>query len=362
VTSANSVLAVAASQIGYLEGARNNTKYGAWYGLNFNPWCDMFVSWCFDQAGGADIGGHFAYCPSHVNWFRNRNQWQSKYATPVRGDVVFYSWDGGPSADHVGIVESVTGSASLPVVAIEGNSSNAATSEGVAVARHQRSIAYILGFGRPAYDNAAYRPPPIVDPTPVDWDGVSYPGRAAFNLGSFHPAVTKLGQMLVAKGFGAAYKQGPGVPMGQADVDNCAAFQRAQGWTGTDADGYPGPETWRRLSAAAAPPPPPPPPAVKIPPTQGYQGNVYLGKLVRGQQDSDSVKVFQRALRNYPGISTIPLNPSGVTGNYGPETEAMCRKVYETFNQWQPGAGWGDGDLGVPGRSLLDKLGCRIVG
>ncbi|WP_455753306.1 recombinase family protein [Streptomyces bobili] len=26
-----------------------------------------------------------------------------------------------------------------------------------------------------------------------------------------------------------------------------ADFQRAQGWTGSDADGYPGPETWRQL-------------------------------------------------------------------------------------------------------------------
>ncbi len=204
--------------------------------------------------------------------------------------------------------------------------------------------------------------PPILQ----NWDGSSYPGRAAFDLGSMHPAVTKLGQMLVAKGFGGAYKEGPGVPMGPADVENCAAFQRAQGWSGADADGYPGPETWSRLSGAGTPtqpvPAPPPAPASKEPPTQGYQGNVYLGKLRRGQQDSDSVKVFQRALRNYPDISTIPLNPSGVTGNYGSETEAMCRKVYETFNQWQPGAGWGDGDLGVPGQSLLAKLGCRIVG
>jgi Putative peptidoglycan binding domain len=27
----------------------------------------------------------------------------------------------------------------------------------------------------------------------------------------------------------------------------CAAYQQAQGWSGTDANGVPGPETWRRL-------------------------------------------------------------------------------------------------------------------
>ena len=112
----------------------------------------------------------------------------------------------------------------------------------------------------------------------------------------------------------------------------------------------------------------PPPPAAPVrdwpaePIVQGYQGNVYFGKLRRGQGDSDSVRVYQRALRNYPGISTIPLNPSGVTGYYGSETEAMTRKMYTTLNDRYPGKGWGDGDLGTPGRGLLYILGCRIVG
>lgn len=118
------------------------------------------------------------------------------------------------------------------------------------------------------------------------------------------------------------------------------------------------------ISAPPPPPvqPPPPPPAPSQPIVQGYQGNVYLGKLHIGQGDSDSVRVFQRALRNYPGISTIPLNPSGVTGYYGSETAAMCRKMYTTLNERHPGQGWGDGDLNTPGRSLLGILGCRIVG
>lgn len=109
-------------------------------------------------------------------------------------------------------------------------------------------------------------------------------------------------------------------------------------------------------------PPPPNPSWPSEPIVQGYQGNVYLGKLRRGQGDSDSVRVYQRALRNYPGISTIPLNPSGVTGYYGSETEAMTRKMYTTLNERYPGKGWGDGDLGTPGRGLLNILGCRIVG
>lgn len=356
-TTADVMLAKVASWIGFHETPVNITPFGAWYAPGFQgaAWCDMFISYCADQVGAADIIGKFAWTPSHAQWFANRGQWGQ---TPQRGAIAFFDWGGSKNIsaiDHVAIVESVD--ANGQAVTIDGNYDDR-------VARWRHPMWQFAGFGYPEYSVSAYRPP-------VDtWDGKSYPGRAAFDIGSMHPAVTRLGVMLVKAGFGGAYREGPGVPMGPADVDNCAAFQRAQGWTGADADGYPGPETWARLTAIyeggsvppPSPPPPPPPPAEKVPPTQGYQGNVYLGKLHVGQNDSDSVRVFQRALRNYPDISTIPLNPSGVTGNYGNETAAMCRKVYETFQQWQPSAGWNQGNLNEPGPALLAKLGCRIVG
>ena len=85
---------------------------------------------------------------------------------------------------------------------------------------------------------------------PSGWDGKSYPGRSAFRLGQRHAAVTLLGKRLVAHGFGKHYSVGPGPTFGPADKANVAAFQRAQGWSGSDADGYPGPESWKRLMAA----------------------------------------------------------------------------------------------------------------
>ena len=59
--------------------------------------------------------------------------------------------------------------------------------------------------------------------------------------------VTELGKQLVKKGFGKYYTTGPGPRWGEPDRRNVEAFQRAQGWRGGAADGYPGPETWRRL-------------------------------------------------------------------------------------------------------------------
>ncbi|MEU0742570.1 peptidoglycan-binding protein [Streptomyces sp. NPDC006134] len=74
-----------------------------------------------------------------------------------------------------------------------------------------------------------------------------YPGRAMFRPGARNAHVTRLGEQLVKKGFGAYYRTGPGPRWGEADRRSVQAFQRAQGWRGGAADGYPGPETWRRL-------------------------------------------------------------------------------------------------------------------
>ncbi|MFI8945074.1 peptidoglycan-binding protein [Streptomyces sp. NPDC053750] len=74
-----------------------------------------------------------------------------------------------------------------------------------------------------------------------------YPGRAMFRPGADNPYVTRLGERLTTKGFGTYYRSGPGPRWGEADRRAVEAFQRAQGWRGGAADGYPGPETWRRL-------------------------------------------------------------------------------------------------------------------
>ncbi|MEV8533433.1 peptidoglycan-binding protein [Streptomyces sp. NPDC051211] len=78
-----------------------------------------------------------------------------------------------------------------------------------------------------------------------------YPGGGVFRPGGTHPAIEVLGRRLAQKGFGKHYRTGPGPGSRwtEADRRNVEAFQRAQGWRGAAADGYPGPETWRRLFA-----------------------------------------------------------------------------------------------------------------
>ncbi|MEE1829594.1 peptidoglycan-binding protein [Streptomyces sp. SP17KL33] len=85
--------------------------------------------------------------------------------------------------------------------------------------------------------------------TPASHGVLGYPGRAMFRPGADNAFVTRLGKRLVEKGFGKYYTSGPGPRWGESDRRNVEAFQRAQGWRGGAADGYPGPETWRRLFA-----------------------------------------------------------------------------------------------------------------
>ncbi|MFM9367602.1 peptidoglycan-binding protein [Streptomyces sp. Da 82-17] len=75
----------------------------------------------------------------------------------------------------------------------------------------------------------------------------AFPGASRFKPGQVNQYVTQLGTALVKKGYGRFYAIGPGPRWTNADRNAVRAFQRAQGWTGSSADGYPGPETWARL-------------------------------------------------------------------------------------------------------------------
>lgn len=91
--------------------------------------------------------------------------------------------------------------------------------------------------------------PPATPGSPGPAGKPAFPGASVFRTGTSHPSITALGRQLAKKGFGKYYTSGPGPRWGEADRRNVEAFQRAQGWRGAEANGYPGPETWRRLFA-----------------------------------------------------------------------------------------------------------------
>lgn len=85
-----------------------------------------------------------------------------------------------------------------------------------------------------------------VKPTP---HYAPYPGDKYFFIGRTSKLVTELGKALVKAGY-KGYKQGPGPIFSPADHKAVKWFQQKQGWSGEDADGTPGRETWKRLKVA----------------------------------------------------------------------------------------------------------------
>ena len=132
------IVAVALSQVGNVGGQ----PYWSWYGFSSRvEWCACFVSWCADQCGYIESGvmPKHSYCPTGVDWFRSRGQWQDRNSTPAPGAIIYFDWGGDGVADHVGIVESCDGST---VYTIEGNANNACKQLSYAVGDRR-----ILGYG-----------------------------------------------------------------------------------------------------------------------------------------------------------------------------------------------------------------------
>jgi cell wall-associated NlpC family hydrolase len=147
------VIDVAKNELGYQETGNNDTKYGKWYGSNNQPWCAMFVSWCFAQADlselvAAQTKKGFASCDAGLKWFAKRNK-----IVPVGkaqpGDIVFFQFDKDPQPDHVGIV--VKNDGKKYIWCIEGNTSSAkgSQSNGDGVYLKKRAYSLIMGVARP---------------------------------------------------------------------------------------------------------------------------------------------------------------------------------------------------------------------
>jgi cell wall-associated NlpC family hydrolase len=148
------IVDIAKAEIGYKEGKNNDTKYGKWFGANNQPWCAMFVSWCFDQAGllakvTAQNSKGFASCDIGLKWFTRKNK-----LVPVGkaqpGDIVFFQFDTDAQPDHVGICASNDGKKYLTVY--EGNTSNGnkgSQSNGDGVFLRKRPYSLVMGVARP---------------------------------------------------------------------------------------------------------------------------------------------------------------------------------------------------------------------
>lgn len=156
-----SVLSLARSWIGKNEGDgshkeiinvyNSHTPLARGYRVKYNDkWCATFVSAVFIKLGVytfLECG-----CQEMIEKLKSLGLWKGKGTTPAPAWIVFYDWDGDGVADHVGIVETISGRS---MVVIEGNYKDA-------VGRRTIDIdsPYIVGFARPNYAEEVTPPVP----------------------------------------------------------------------------------------------------------------------------------------------------------------------------------------------------------
>ena len=160
------LIAIALNEVGYLEknsnrdlddktsnaGKNNYTKYARdlYPSLQGQPWCDMYVDWCFVKAFGEKkarelLGGFSAYTPTSAQYYKDKKQW---YTYPEGGDQIFFK--NSVRICHTGIVTKVTAE---KVYTSEGNTSGAsgviANGGGICEKVYDLSYSRIAGYGRP---------------------------------------------------------------------------------------------------------------------------------------------------------------------------------------------------------------------
>jgi hypothetical protein len=241
-------------------GWDNHTQFGKEFGWDGVAWCAIFDWDMYNDCGLAAIVPKTASVSAMSDWAQRHGQW-SEY--PSIGAWVNFN-DGAHTEIVVGFDET-------NVYTKGGNSVKAGATDagqGNGVWSHQelRKAQRVTGYFAPKFsDNIC---PPTADPNdyrggkPVSswrWTAPiapvppkppaipAFPGRNWFKPGANNAYVTQLGKQLVKKGFGKHYAQGPGPRWSEADRLNVQDFQRSRKELAGDADGYPGPLTWRLL-------------------------------------------------------------------------------------------------------------------
>jgi hypothetical protein len=115
-----SIIDIAKKEIGYKEGTNNDTKYGIWFGLNHQPWCMMFIVWCYAQAGLSSKILKTAGCQAFEAWAI-----KNKYTVPVAkiqaGDLLLFDFDKAGKAEHIEVATGAMDAKTHLIPTIGGN-------------------------------------------------------------------------------------------------------------------------------------------------------------------------------------------------------------------------------------------------
>ena len=164
--SLEAIIEIAKKEVGTIEGPKDNeTKYGKWTGMNFQPWCQSFVSWCAFTSGlDPKKYPKSASTVAASDWFKKNNRWaDARNDDPTPGDWIYFDFpeDGVNRISHVGICIKNNGNGTIQV--IEGNTSGTSKGDqrngGMCVEKTRayvkdnklKLINGIVGWGRPVY-------------------------------------------------------------------------------------------------------------------------------------------------------------------------------------------------------------------
>jgi hypothetical protein len=102
----------------------NHTMFGEYYGMDRQPWCAMFATFCFEvEAGGSPSfvrGSKYAYVPYIVSDAGAARNGLTITSSPKPGDLCCFDWGRDGTFDHVGLFENGTPTA---FTSVEGNTS-----------------------------------------------------------------------------------------------------------------------------------------------------------------------------------------------------------------------------------------------
>ena len=149
-STAENVLLIAKTQIGYTESTANYqlgddgerrgiTRYGQWYGNPYGDWSSMFVMFCMNYAGVADLPANAGPESLRLAWETDGLYVSAEEFSPMAGDILFLSKSGQGTADAVALIESVS---DTEIIVIEGD-----VDRTVAEVVYAIDSSEILGYG-----------------------------------------------------------------------------------------------------------------------------------------------------------------------------------------------------------------------
>ena len=219
----NKIINLAVEQLG-----NGYTTYCHDMGYNFRfPWCACFISWLAEKLGITDVIPVDMSCNSQISKFKNMGVWHTD-RNFQSGDIIYYDWDISGDADHVGIVEKVSGNT---LTVIEGNNGNFPNDR---VRRREINSAssLIYGYARPKY--------PVKGSANGSDVSISLPTVRKGDSGN---AVKILQLALVAY----EYNIGTYGIDGDFGFDTESAVRKFQKNSGIEIDGIVGKDTWTKL-------------------------------------------------------------------------------------------------------------------